>query len=162
MFIPRSLYDPNEKLFTIYRNNVLISTISGHISDDHKFIDFHKLVDVKQSDIIVSKETEVKYFVTDIHCYGLDRFVGLNNMHYYAYISPVPIQKNHFSTLLREIEQCSKEDRAILLEMAEYLKKIAENSEPTPKGALKKFSDVISKYSPIALQVGQILLDKFL
>ena len=142
MFIPRSLYDPNEKLFTIYRNNVLISTISGHISDDHKFIDFHKLVDVKQSDIIVSKETEVKYFVTDIHCYGLDRFVGLNNMHYYAYISPVPIQKNHFSTLLREIEQCS--------------------SEPTPKGALKKFSDVISKYSPIALQVGQILLDKFL
>jgi hypothetical protein len=63
-----------------------------------------------------------------------------------------------FSKLQSEIEKCDTADKPLLYELFEVLKGIGKNTTPVKKGKLSKFGDVIAKYAPIALSVGQIVL----
>ena len=154
------LFDPHEKQFEVYRSDLLVTTLRGHLFDDHTRIDFHNRVDVRQYDIIVAQDTGVRYYVSDIIQQGLDRFNGFANMHYFAIIKPQPnvIQQYDLSSLQMLINNALAEDKTILNELLNCVKAMAYSDEPIPRGKLSKFSDVLLKYSSIASSVGQFLL----
>lgn len=62
------------------------------------------------------------------------------------------------SSLQQQIEGCSPEDKAIGYELIAILKEIQQSKKPIKRNALQKFGDFLAKYSPIAIGIGQILV----
>lgn len=174
--------------FEIFRGEVFIGEFAGEFcSGREPYINFYDKHDILQNDYVIDKITKSKYVVTKIFCDvlpGLDGFYrGVKNQKFYVYYSTEKKQIGNiifnienatnsiigtqatatltiynYDTLQQEIEKCEHKDKPMLYELLNTLKEIEKDFKPIKKGKLAKFGDLMVKYSPIAIGVGQILV----
>lgn len=145
--------------------------------------------ELQMGDYIIETKTASKYIVTDID-YKNDPckyFLKDHYVYYHVYIIPeceqslsntiyninaqqsvvtlnsqnVTITAN-FSDLQNIIDNhCAQEDKLLGYELLLILKNIQSSQKPIKRNFLQKFGDFLSKYSSIAIAVGQILIKLF-
>ena len=154
-------------------------------------IDFINIPEnIQTGDHITETQTKSKYIVTDIDFKNnpCKSFLKNHYAYYHVYIIPkiqqtlsngntynitaqqsivtlnsqnVAITAN-FTDLQSSIDkECTQEDKIIGYELLSLLKNMQKLQKPIKRNFLQKFGDFLSKYSSIAIAVGQILVQLF-
>ncbi len=186
-----ALIPRNTTEFSVLRNNNLVSKYSGlkDNSSPTKIIRFFNHVDIKANDILQDDATNVKYLVQDIKAfhkmgagYGnsspknvvvsvkiVNSTINIpqNPLNITATNSIIAVNSQNVSgsinvTDIENLTQnCDEEDREIAKELIATLKELVNAQKPLKRGALSKFGDFLTKYTPVATGVAQLLLSIF-
>lgn len=173
--------------YEFFRDGKPIGAYRGVLIKDKKpYIDFPQKLDIAYGDEIHLPNNPCKFFVVDIDYIYPESIRHSQIHHFNVYYVPehqfkrnsqpifnigtinnsivgtqtnASININHFEQLKIEIEKCAVDDKPLLYELYNTLKEISNNTKPIKRNALQKFGDLFVKYSPIALAVGQLLVD---
>lgn len=181
------LVNPNRRggtMFSVQRSGVDVSKfLARKINQNGKtIIDCIDIPDVLVGDTVFEVSTHASYKVIDI-IFKDDSKKSFSKNHYEffhllvenlaetvtngttitATNSVVALNSNinapiTISSLQQQIESCLPEDKSLGHELIAALKEIELSKKPIKRNALQKFGDFLVKYSPIAIGVGQILV----
>lgn len=181
-------FNPERKggtMFSVLRNGNKLGSYLGKkvIQQGKTFINFLDVPNVVFGDTIFEEKTQVRYKVIDIQSERDSAKYFLPNPYRFFHVfveilsetqpSNYNINANNgsvvtinstvtapitISHLQNQIDNCNPIDKETALELIEVLKGIEQSQQPIKKGILQKFGDFFAKYTPIALNVGQFLI----
>lgn len=174
----------NGNWFSIQRNGISIGKFLGEkkMQYGRMYINFLDTPDVLVGDVVCEENTNARYRVLDIqtkenpakqflknhyeffHVF-VENLTKINTPSYNINANGSVIAINStinapitISSLQQQIDSCLPEDKDLAHELIKTLTEIEKSKKPIKRNALQKFGDFFIKYSPIAVSVGQLLL----
>ena len=174
----------NGTWFTVQRNGTILGKFLGEKKSQYgkMYINFLDPPDILVGDIICDEKINVRYKTIDIQTKEDPAKYFLKNHYEFFHvfvenlaesnISSYNINANGsvvainstisspitISSLQQQFESCLPEDKEIAHELIKTLKEIDRNKKPIKRNALQRFGDFLIKYSPIAICVGQFIV----
>lgn len=174
----------NNTWFSIQRNGTNIGRFLGDkkLQYGKTYINFPDSPEIIVGDIVCEEKTNARYKVIDIQAKEDPAKQFLRNHYEFFHVfvenldeiktpsyninangSVVSINSTinspiSISSLQQQIDNCLPEDKELAHELVQALKEIEQSKKPIKRNALQKFGDFLVKYSPIAVSVGQIIV----